>query len=75
MLKLQHVLNLPSVHREAGQLVQLFRGELVRLWGAGELVLPHGAAGLGGKLGVLEGDVNARTESGVNFVAAVGGQE
>jgi hypothetical protein len=69
--RLKHVLDLPAVEVHLRELLELPRGDGVVLDARGEEVLPDHAAAVDGEIGVVEGDVDAGLEGGIEGLNAI----
>ena len=72
---LEDVLDLTTVHVQPSQLIQLLGGNDVFLWRIVQEVLPDGAARCNREFLVVEGNVDARSEGGIECVHAIRRQE
>jgi hypothetical protein len=72
---LDNILDLATVHGQLRELVNLLVSEGLRCVGGREERAPDEAPRAGGELRIVDGDVDARLEGGVEGLDAVGGEE
>lgn len=72
---LEDVLDLATVHIHASKLIQLYLRDRVILRGRVQEVVPDSLARVDRQLLVVERDVDARLERGIECLNTVGGQE